>query len=316
MRATTPPPPPLISVVIPAYNAAPHLQETLATVQGQTLTAWELLVIDDGSTDATAAIAAAAAHQDPRIRLISVVNGGVSCARNIGVAASRAPLVAFLDADDRWSPQALASHRQHFQRDPGLGVSFARVELLRPDGQPTGKVCRTPLSPLTARALLAENLTITTSNWVVRRDLFDRIGGFLNDLNHCEDLEWLLRLRCCTDWRIQAVDQVLTYYRTSAGGLSSQLRKMEEGWHRMADRVARHSPELVRREGPHALAVQLRYLALRALRLGLPAGLALDCLVRSVRSDWTIVVLQPGATTALVLQLILRLLHRPAPSSS
>lgn len=315
MHTGNAPPFPLISVVIPAYNAAAHLEETLATVQAQTLTTWELLVIDDGSTDATPAIAAAAARQDPRIRLISVANGGVSRARNLGVAASSGPLVAFLDADDRWSPQALASHRQHFERDPGLGVSFARVELLRPDGEPTGKVCRTPLRPLTARELLAENLTVTTSNWVVRRDLFRLIGGFLDDLNHCEDLEWLLRLRCCSNWRIQAVDQVLTYYRTSAGGLSSQLRNMEEGWHRMADRIARHSPDLVRREGPHALAMQLRYLALRALRLGLPAGVALDFLVRSVRSDWTLLLRQPRATMSLMLQLILRLLRRPAAPS-
>jgi glycosyltransferase involved in cell wall biosynthesis len=296
---------PALSVVIPAYNAARHLEGTLASVQRQTLHDWELLVIDDGSSDDTAAIAAALAAVDPRIRLLSGPNGGVSRARNRGARESRAPLIAFLDADDRWAPNALAEHLAHFQADPGLGVSFGLVELLTPEGQPTGKICRTPLRPLEAAELLAENLTITTSNWVVRRRLFEQVGGFLEGLNHSEDLEWLLRVRCTTPWRIQAVDRVLTYYRTTGGGLSSQLESMERGWRRMLEEVRRYAPaDLLRREGSYALAVQLRYLAQRALRLGLPLPLACGYLRRALLADPRLLLRQPRPTLGLIATLM------------
>jgi glycosyltransferase involved in cell wall biosynthesis len=296
---------PAVSVVIPAYNAADHLAATLESVRRQTLSDWELLVIDDGSTDGTARLVRDAAAVDPRIRLLTGPNGGVSRARNRGAAESRAPLIAFLDADDRWAPTALAEHLAHFQADPGLGVSFARVELLTPEGRPTGKICRTPLRPLEAAELLAENLTITTSNWVVRRCLFEQVGGFLEGLNHSEDLEWLLRVRCTTPWRIQAVGRVLTFYRTTGGGLSSQLDSMERGWQRMLEEVRRYAPpQLLQREASYALAVQLRYLAQRALRLGLPLPVACSYLRRALRADVRLLLRQPRPTLGVITAMV------------
>ncbi|KEF43367.1 MAG: hypothetical protein ER33_01080 [Cyanobium sp. CACIAM 14] len=308
-----------ISIVLPAYNAGAFLRSTLASVRRQSFRDWQLLVVDDGSTDDTAAIVREIQAEDPRIEVLSVANGGVSRARNLGIGHSRAPLIAFLDADDLWASDCLAVHREHLRQDPDLGVSFGLVELLTPGGVPTGKICRAPRAPLSAAQLLAENLTITTSNWVVRRRLFEEIGGFDPDLRHCEDLEWLLRLRCRSSWRIQAVPRVTTFYRSSEGGLSSQLPRMEEGWLRMADHVRSYAPDLIAREGALAHAIQLRYLALRATRLGLPLPLAWGYLRRAVRRDGRLLVRQPRPTLGAVMTLLRRTLtgvfHRRGPAA-
>jgi teichuronic acid biosynthesis glycosyltransferase TuaG len=100
---------PLVSIITPVYNAARWLPETLATVQAQTLTDWEQILIDDGSTDESVAIVTAAAREDPRFRLVRASqNGGPAIARNHGLEAARGRFIAFLDADDLWLPEKLA----------------------------------------------------------------------------------------------------------------------------------------------------------------------------------------------------------------
>ncbi|MEO1275280.1 MAG: glycosyltransferase family 2 protein, partial [Pseudomonadota bacterium] len=93
-------PTPAISVVMPCYNAAGTLQETLTSLQAQTLENWELIAVDDGSTDRTGDLLVGAADDEPRIRVLRLPNGGPSRARNVGVLGlARSPLIAFLDAD-------------------------------------------------------------------------------------------------------------------------------------------------------------------------------------------------------------------------
>jgi glycosyltransferase involved in cell wall biosynthesis len=302
---------PRIAVVIPAFNAAAFLAETLRSVQAQTVPEWELIVVDDGSSDATAAIVRAAAAADARIRLVQQANAGVSVARNRGVAESRAPLIAFLDADDLWHPAKIAAHLRLHQEDGGIGVSFARVEFLTPAGAPSGVRSAARRQPPDPAELLAENPTTTTSNWVVRRPVFAEVGGFLEGMNHSEDLEWLLRVACCSPWRFGVLPEVLTFYRTSGGGLSSGLERMEEGWLRLAEEARRYAPELVRREYARAHAIQLRYLARRSLRLGGPATVGLDYLGRSLRSDWTLLLSPPRRTGLTALAVLARSLIAP-----
>lgn len=107
---------PRFSVVIPAWNVESWLPETIASVQNQTITDWELIVVDDGSTDGTAAIVKNV--DDARVRLISQPNSGVSIARNRGIAESRGEFIAFLDADDLWSPTHLQRAQEYFDRFP------------------------------------------------------------------------------------------------------------------------------------------------------------------------------------------------------
>jgi glycosyltransferase involved in cell wall biosynthesis len=295
---------PLVSVVVPIHNAAAFLADTLKAVKNQTLPEWELIAVDDGSTDGSAEIVLRCSGHDPRFRLLRQANAGVSVARNRGVAASRAPLIAFLDADDLWHPDKLRLHVEHLHADPGAGVSYARVEFLSPAGRPTGLLASQSRRRLRPEGLLCENPTTTTSNWVVRREVFAAVGGFVEDMNYSEDLEWLLRVACGGCWRIESIDPVLTFYRTSQGGLSSSLDRMEKGWLRLTQEARRYAPNLVAANFAAAQAVHLRYLARRSLRLGCDPAQGLDFLVRALQSDALRLLREPTRTLPTVLAVL------------
>ena len=123
-----------VSVVIPAYNAAQTLAETIASVLRQTITPLEILVIDDASTDGTAALAIL---QHPLVRLVSApVNGGGSTARNLGILHAQGDFIAFLDADDRWAPDKLERQLQQLEDDPDAGrVSVTNFRIVGGQGR-------------------------------------------------------------------------------------------------------------------------------------------------------------------------------------
>lgn len=287
---------PRVSVVIPAFNAERTLAATIASVQSQSLSDWDLVVVDDGSQDGTADLVRRLMAQDRRLQLIVSANKGVSAARNLGVARSHGPVVAFLDADDLWRADKLERHLDHLSRRPEVGVSFARVQFLTPAGEPSGQLSRARLRNLEAQHFLAENPTTTTSNWVVRRRVLEEAGGFCEAMSYCEDLEWLLRVRCCTGWAIEGLNTVLTSYRTSVGGLSADLERMEAGWETMLAKARTYAPELVKRHEDRARAIHLRYLARRSLRLGSASAQGVDFMARALRSDPGLLLRQPRRT--------------------
>ncbi|WP_071188885.1 glycosyltransferase family 2 protein [Trichormus sp. NMC-1] len=284
---------PMVSVIIPAYNAAQFLPAAIASVQEQTFSDWELLIINDGSTDDTVAVVRQYQETDNCIHLIHQLNRGVSTARNLGIEKSKGQIIAFLDADDQWLPDKLQQHLQHFQSNSRLGVSFAQVEILTQTGEPTGQVSSSRLTDLKPKYLLSENPTTTTSNWVVRKEVFSQVGGFSPDMSYSEDLEWLLRVICTGDWEIAGINQVLTRYRTSSAGLSSNLYRMETGWNQLVEKAKVYAPQLVENHFALAQALHLRYLARRAFRLKLPAAVGVDFMSRALVSDWRLLFHQP-----------------------
>lgn len=261
----------LISVVIPARNAAATLDATLWSVRQQTGVRWEVVVVDDGSTDATADVVARHAIEDVRIRCVKGQARGVSAARNLGAALSSGSLVAFLDADDLWLPGKLATHERFMAAEPLVGMGFDRIRFVDERAQPTPVLSTRRVHGLTAADLLHENPACTASTLVVRREAFSQVGGFDESLNHAEDLELMIRLCTTTEWRVEGLDSVHTHYRASAQGASADLQRMQDGWERVIEKVGRYAPELVFEHGHHARAVHQRYLARRALRLGMPA---------------------------------------------
>jgi glycosyltransferase involved in cell wall biosynthesis len=310
---------PQVSVIIPAYNAADFLAETIVSVQEQTFQNWELLVIDDGSRDRTAEVAQAHQQKDSRIRLIRQVNQGVSTARNHGVAESQGEIIGFLDADDQWLPTKLRTHLDHFQAKPKVGVSFAQVEILTQAGASTGQRSTSRLTGLNPEDFLSENPTTTTSNWVIRRAVWDAVGGFCPTMSYSEDLEWLLRMMCTQDWQIEGIPQVLTRYRTSSGGLSADLYQMEAGWNTLVTQAKTYGSDLVDRHFAKAQAIHLRYLARRAFRLQVDSSVGVDLITRSLRSHRALLWQEPRRTISTLLavygQHALAQIHRRYPRS-
>jgi cellulose synthase/poly-beta-1,6-N-acetylglucosamine synthase-like glycosyltransferase len=288
--------PPLVSVIIPARNAAKTLDATLWTVRHQTYAHWEAVVVDDGSTDSTAGIAERHHLEDARIRCVKGRACGVSGARNLGVAASEGSIVAFLDADDLWLPGKLAAHVAFLARQPEVGMSFDRIRFVDEQARLTPVVSTARVHGLHSADLLYENPACTASTLVIRRVVFDQVGGFDEALHHAEDLELMIRLRATTAWRMEGLGDVLTHYRASSQGASAGLQRMQDGWERVMHEVQHYAPELLKTHGRHARAVHLRYLARRALRLGLPAKEGLHWWALAWRSSPVALMRQPRRT--------------------
>ncbi len=284
---------PLVSVIIPSYNCAHLLPETIASVQAQTYPHWELLIINDGSTDETDRLIPQylEQHADDRIQFISKANGGVSNARNFGANLAQGEIIAFLDADDRWLPINLESHIEQFEHQPAIGISFGRVEFMNAIAKSTGKTTRCELYQIPTHHFLYTNPTVTTSNLIVRRHIFKSLNGFDERINHSEDMDFLFRASFQT--RIEGIDRILVQYRIQTTGLSSTLEKMEQGWYHLIDKARLSHPELVDRHYPAAAAAQFQYLARQTLRLDLPSHIGIDYIHRALQSHWPSILLKP-----------------------
>jgi teichuronic acid biosynthesis glycosyltransferase TuaG len=143
-RPAADPPPadptPAVSVITPVWNAADTLAATVASVRAQSLPDWEMLLIDDGSTDGSGALAARLAAEEPRLRLLGwAENRGAAAARNAGIGAARGRFVAFLDADDLWRPEKLAVQLDYMERT-GAAFVFSAYRRIDAAGRPLGRV--------------------------------------------------------------------------------------------------------------------------------------------------------------------------------
>ncbi|EGD59086.1 glycosyl transferase family 2 [Novosphingobium nitrogenifigens DSM 19370] len=285
---------PAFSVVIPCYNCEMTLIRSVRSVQAQTFTDVEILLVDDGSSDKTLGLAQALAHNDDRILVVSQRNAGAAATRNRAVAFAKGRLIAFLDADDWWHPGKLAAHHALHAARPELDASFAQIAFMAKDGHEPLTRSSVPQGLLSIVQVLRENPVCTMSNAVVRADSFRRFGPFRESLTHSEDQEWLARM-VFNGARIMGIDEELVAYRTNDGGLSSDLEKMYDGWRAFAGDYA--SSEVTRQ----CEAVYCRYLARRALRLSNAAGQALKYTLRGLHLDAGAFLSDPrrGLCTAL-----------------
>jgi hypothetical protein len=194
MSLATSPSPALVSVVIPAYNAASYIVATLNSVFAQTYTNYEIIVVNDGSPDSEALEAALQPHLS-KIRYIKQENGGPSSARNTAIRAARGKYIAFLDSDDLWFPHHLARQVERLENDPSIGLVYANGVQLEED-RPIGvSFDTTPQSlPVNFDSLLLERATVGTSSTVVLRQALVQAGLFDEQLRRCEDYDLWLRL--------------------------------------------------------------------------------------------------------------------------
>lgn len=213
---------PLVSVVVPARNAARYLDQAVESALAQTYRPLEVIVVDDGSTDETPALAA---RYGSALQYLRQDHAGVSVARNRGVSAARAEYVAFLDADDEWMPRKLEVQMERLTREPEAVASFSGA--LRVDSR-TG--AETYVSPGSGEDMVAELLLHSTivgppSVAVVRRDAFAQTGGFDPRIAQGED--WDLWLRLAELGPFDLVDEPLARYRIHGANASRDVWRME-----------------------------------------------------------------------------------------
>lgn len=295
---------PDVSVVIAAHNQARWLGEAVESVRAQTLRAWELLVVDDGSTDDTAAVMAAVAGE-PRIRYLPGPHAERAAARNRGIAAARAPLVAFLDADDRWRPDKLARQAAALAARPAAAFCYTPARFI--DAAGTLLPIRKPAHAIAGDVfprLVRGNLVILASV-VARRAAVDAVGGFDATLGvyGCED--WDLWLRLARDAEVAVVDEELTLYRRHDGN-TSWPQILDSGL-RVIDKLYAQ-PDTARRAGLSRGAVRARHLWYHATIAAAADRAAAWALVRrALRESPSTAFSRPAAGTLAAL-----LLPRPA----
>jgi glycosyltransferase involved in cell wall biosynthesis len=209
---------PCISIIVPARNAAALLGATLESVLQQSFADFEIVVVDDGSTDATAEVARGFRSKDPRVQVLSGPGRGVSAARNAGLGMSRGQILLFLDADDLLLADsllrfytALASSR--------LSAALGGIKRIAEDGSPLPGNSNTELAEggdhLTK--LLRKNFVVNGGALAIRREAIDAVGGYAVDLAYGEDWEFWCRLAECGDFAIVAGEPVLAYRQMQSG---------------------------------------------------------------------------------------------------
>ena len=236
----------LVSVIIPAFNAAHTLGDTLDSVRRQTHRHLEIIVVDDGSQDRTAEIAEEHAAEDGRVRLVRQENGGVARARNAGAAASRADYLAPVDADDLWHPDKIARQLAALRAaGPEAGYAYTFYRHI----DTAGRVFEDSGSRVEGAAFLRAimgNFVTNGSSLLIRRAAFESVGGYdptLRDagLQGCAD--YLLQMLIARHWRVVCVPAYLTGYRIVEGTMSGDRLRMTRSHCAAFDTVARRVPE-------------------------------------------------------------------------
>ena len=240
---------PLVSVVVPAFNAELFLDRCLASVEGQTYGNWELILVNDGSTDETQVIAEAFMGRHPdQVRVISTRNQGLSCARNNGLAVAQGEYVALLDSDDVWLPEKLESQVTLLRHSPdaqATSCSFVRFDSNRPTRIAVYHFAWSRRS--VRRWLLLEGPgPALGSTLVVRRAALPAIGLFDASLgSHAEDLDFACRM--VEVGSIESSPLVLVGIRVWNGQIHGDDRSMEASLRLLFQRYLGAEPEQAKR---------------------------------------------------------------------
>lgn len=238
---------PLVSVVIPAHNASEWIGRTLSSVQGQTLKDFEIIVVDDGSTDDTAPLVEGAAASDHRIRLIRQPNGGVARARNRGIAEARSRFVAPIDADDLWHPTRLERHLDAFEEGDPVAAVYSPFIAVNQDDAVMHPLRFIPEIGASFECQLVNNPVACGSGMTVRTEVLREIGGYSPEL-HDQGVQgyedWLLQLMIAYRHPLKCVPWPLIGYRITSQNMSSDGVRMRRSGILMLEIAQRFATDL------------------------------------------------------------------------
>lgn len=225
----------LVSVIIPTYNRRRYLCEAIDSVLAQTYPHYEIIVVDDGSTDGTGGVLAA--RYGDRISYLYQANRGEAAARNLGIRHSRGQYIAFLDSDDLWRPAKLEKQLGLLERRPGVGMVSCHAQRIDAAGNVvTGDTMKSadPRKMLPLETLIL-NSPLLVSTVIVRRECLDEVGLFWEDTRYGEDRGFCLRVAAVHE--VGFVRQPLVLMRRHPGTQTRDLMTQEELEHRLADRL-------------------------------------------------------------------------------
>jgi glycosyltransferase involved in cell wall biosynthesis len=281
----------LVSVILPTYNRAAYVAAAVDSVLEQSCTDWELVIADDGSTDATAD--ALRAVRDPRITILWLPHSGnPSKVRNAAMRRAQGTYLAFLDSDDLWAPTKIETQLATMRASPGCRWSYTAAAVIDATGRPVEDAARAPWTPLSGdivEALITVRAHLPTSSVVAERSLVEEVGGFDEQQLFGEDYDLFIRLALRS--HVAVVDQRLMFVGNLLESYSRDRIGAYEGWVRLYDNLTRS----LRDDRLRALAAQRRAeTSLVLARLHADAGhrtAARRALARGARrgprpSDW------------------------------
>ena len=215
---------PLVSIVVPAYNAAEFVRNALVSVQAQTYTNYEVLLVDDGSADATYDTARRYFDEtDLRGQCIRQENKGVAAARNVGIAAAQGDFIAFLDVDDVWYPRKLDAVMSAFHSHPDVDLVHHPLRIVDSNGRVLGESHNGPRTKNMHRSLLLRGNSLTPTGTTLRTDKIREIGGFRedSDLDTVEDYD--LWIRIANVIKFFFLEEILGDYVVHPAGASKRI---------------------------------------------------------------------------------------------
>jgi len=225
---------PAVTVALCVYNNAAYLNAAIASVCAQTMSEFEFLILDDGSTDRSGEIITAAAAKDPRIRVIKRENRGLVASLNELIAAAQAPLFARMDGDDICQPDRLARQCAYLAAHPACGIVGTWAELIDENGAPLGAGGEKPVTHEELVAALRHGPLFCHPSVMMRTGLLREVGGYHPSYRHCEDHDLWLRLAGRT--RMANLPERLLRYRVYPGQVSQrhaveQAINVAVSWH-------------------------------------------------------------------------------------
>jgi GT2 family glycosyltransferase len=265
-------PAPAISVVMPVYNGARYLADALQSVLAQTFTDFEVIAVDDGSSDSSLAILREFEKNDARVRVISRPNTGIVGALNDGLAAARGQFIARMDADDLCVPERFAKQIAYLREHPECVLVGSQVMLMDQRGLP---ICPRPQTEYGHEQIDGAHLNhgwaVVHPSTMIRRDVLQAAGVYRPQYQWVEDLDLFLRL--AEHGRIENLPDILLYYRLHPDSVCQTRGELQSRLHLGLFHETRHRRGLPGKqpeapEGPKPLAEQHRMWAWWALKAG------------------------------------------------
>lgn len=218
---------PLVSIITPSYNSEKYIRETVKSVQEQTYTNWEMIIVDDCSKDNSRAVLEELANEEERVKIHFLQeNSGAAVARNTAIRLAKGKYIAFLDSDDKWKPNKLQTQLEFMQKND-YAFTFSGYDLMNEDGELLGKSVKIPES-IDYQGLL-KNTIIGCLTVIVDKE---KVGDFqMPNIRARQDLAlWLLIMK--RGFKAYGLQQSLAIYRSVPGSVSSnKVNMLKKNWH-------------------------------------------------------------------------------------